>query len=61
MYYFKRESTSSYPVTIIIKKYSEIKNINDMERSSDLYNTLIHYVLSEIVINEKYSVIDRLI
>ena len=51
-YYFTRYSESSYSTTLVIGKYSHT-NINNMEQSAELYNVLVHYVLSDISINEK--------
>jgi hypothetical protein len=52
-FYFERKSDSSYSTLIVIEKYKG-HIVNDMERTKELYNVLIHYVLSEFVINEKF-------
>src|SRR5438132_139565 len=53
--YFKRNTDSSHPTTVIIEPYTDKNsNNNNMENSKILYNTLCHYVLSEITINEEY-------
>lgn len=53
---FKRDSDSSYSSIVSIGKYdlSEIKNPNDLKRK-ELNNALMHYILSEVVINDKFK------
>ena len=49
---FKRTSDSSHPCTLSVCKYSGSRNVNDLG-TNELYNPAIHYILSELVINEK--------
>lgn len=53
---FKRYSDSSHTSTLSIGKYdlSEIKNPNDLKRK-ELNNAMMHYILSEVVINDKFK------
>merc|ERR1711871_1398458 len=52
-YYFKRNSSSSLPTTIVIRSYdSKNKNINDLSRKENVEIT-ISYLLSELIVNQK--------
>lgn len=51
---FKRTSDSSHPCTISIAKYIGSRNVNDLG-TQELYNPAMHYMLSELVINEKFK------
>jgi len=52
--YFKRIS-GEYPCTLIISKYGNINNKNNMNSSRTLNNALMHYILSSITIDDKYK------
>jgi len=51
-YIFKRKSKTSYPCNLTIGVYKNQINVNNLQHR-DLYNPLMHYVLSEICIVEK--------
>ena len=51
---FKRSSSSSHPCSLLIGKYDGGGNINDLSRK-ELYNPAVHYILSEIALNENFK------
>ena len=51
---FKRTSSSSYPCNLSIGTYTQGGNVNDLGRS-ELYNPTMHYILSELIISEKFK------
>ena len=52
-YYFKRKSDTSYPTTIVVSKYNDL-SFNNINNNKELYNVLVHTILSEITFNERY-------
>ena len=50
---YKRTSDNTHPSTITFGRYHGLGNVNDLGRS-EIYNPAIHYLLSELVINEKF-------
>lgn len=51
---YKRTSDASHPCTLTFGRYHGLGNVNDLGRS-EVYNPTIHYLLSELVINEKFK------
>lgn len=51
---YKRLSDSSHPCTLSFGRYRGMGNVNDLGRG-ELYNPAMHYILSELVINEKFK------
>ena len=58
--YYKRQSDTSHPCTLSFGRYHGMGNVNDLGRG-ELYNPTIHYLLSELVINEKFKQQKRLL
>lgn len=52
--YYRRISDASHTSTISFGRYHGMGNVNDMGRG-ELYNPAMHYLLSELVINEKFK------
>lgn len=51
--HYKRNSETSHSCTIAFGRYHGMGNVNDLGRG-ELYNPAVHYLLSELVINEKF-------
>lgn len=52
--YYKRQSDASHQCSLSFGRYHGLGNVNDMGRG-EIFNPTIHYILSELVINEKFK------